>query len=494
MRIETEALSQTLCVLRLTGASLTSTSAARLGDACEEALSRGVEAAIVDLGGCAGTGYTGIAALMELYTTYSERMRLVFAGLEAEGRRALDRAGLTGILPLFDSAAQAAAAPEMQRHALSGTTAILLCAGRGKRMRPLSDETPKPMIDLLGRPMLERMLAHLAGFGIGDTIVNTAHRGDVIRTHFRESGRCGPALFFAPEGRRMPDGRWESRPLGTGSTLARLARDHAAFTGDVFVIAGDVLTDIDLADMARQHRASGADVTVAVAQRDQDMPAAARLLAAAGAAQPLALAVPQDVGVYLFKAEVLNALHDQAGRTIAGDLLPEILARGGRIRTYQAPFFWTSIDTGRDYYDAVAGSLRGQRDCVTPEGTEIRPGLWVMPGAQVSPQARIEGPCHIGEGAVIEAGAVIKGACAIGAHCIVEGRSVIDNSVIRPGTRVEAGAMVLEMIAGADWAVEHRFATGSQEEPLPLDMLSQAQEPAAGDLRATGLRSLPRIA
>lgn len=123
------------------------------------------------------------------------------------------------------------------------TTAMILAAGRGERLRPLTDHTPKPLIEVGGKPLIEHHLERLAAAGIQRVVINLAHLGEQIRAHLGDGERWGLAIEYSVEGERAEDA------LETAGGI-RQALDRL---GERFLLVnGDVLADIDYADLLRR--------------------------------------------------------------------------------------------------------------------------------------------------------------------------------------------------------------------------------------------------
>lgn len=290
---------------------------------------------------------------------------------------------------------------------------VLLAAGRGTRLRPLTDVIPKPALPLLDVPLGAYGLALLERLK-GPRVANVSHLGDVARTVLEDTD---PALAILDEG---------PEPLGTGGTLDAL-RDRLA--GTFVTVNADLVSDLDLGRLLRVHRASGARATVAVAT-------------AGSAGDRTADLVGQDgritgfvdrrkgtgatglgyLGVAAFEREVLDLV--PRGRVSGlADTVLEPLARSGEMAYMLHEGYAIDVGTPERYLraslDLLAG--RGPRS-PTPPGRIIE-----VPGghAYVGPGARI-GAADLGDGAVVSAGAR------------VEGR--VQRSVVMPGAVVPAGA------------------------------------------------------
>lgn len=123
------------------------------------------------------------------------------------------------------------------------TTAMILAAGRGERLRPLTDHTPKPLIEVGDRPLIEHHLERLAAAGITRVVINLAHLGEQIRRHLGSGERWGLTIEYSQEGERA-----EQALETAGGIRQALDRLGSRF----LLINGDVLTDVDYADLLRR--------------------------------------------------------------------------------------------------------------------------------------------------------------------------------------------------------------------------------------------------
>jgi mannose-1-phosphate guanylyltransferase len=477
MLINTTLHEEGSAILKISGGLVRSSDLHGLGDSCRQLAAQGRRCILIDLGASGRVNMAGLAALVELAALNAE-LHLAYCALPAPALRKLKASGLDRGLALFDTAEEALASPEFRRNSLRNARAVLLCAGRGSRIAPLSDVTPKPMLDIAGRPVLDRIMAHLGSFGIRDILLNPGHLGPQITGHFQQNRPGGTSLFFVNEG-SMSSGSWQARPIGSASTLKRMQSRHTAFAEPFFVLCGDALIDLDLAAMMETHRSSGADVTIAaqtVAPQDTHKYGMIETTRRGRITQFLEKPAPgqtdsqlANTGIYILSPRVLDLIPDQDGLDIGSDLLPLVLGAGRHMQVHDAPFSWTDIGCGRDYAHASAQALSGALPDVVPEGREVRPGLWCGAGAQISPRARIEGPCHVGPGARIGPGVRLKGPCSVGAGAVIEPNCVLENCFVLPDTHIARGVWGQHLVLHAEWSFDHRYADGSARNTTPLD-------------------------
>ncbi|MBO9478212.1 NTP transferase domain-containing protein [Shimia sp. R11_0] len=468
-----------ITVIKLACSRLTSADFGTLRRAQVQAVQRGRSAFLVDLSAVRRITRSGLAGLVEFQSAAPREVVIGFFGACPAVAREIDRCALSRLLTVFETRAAALAAPAFRARRLAGMKAVVLVAGAGRRMAPLSAQTPKPLLDLMGRPVLEHVMAHLAGFGLRDVLINPGHLGPQFHARLSSAG-LRPVQFFN-EGRYLGP-HWQAAPLGSASTLLAMQMQLSAFDEDFVVMCGDAISTVDLAEMASLHRRSGADVTLAVQQVPRDavqnygiLEIDAQARVTGFVEKPTPEQAPSrlaSTGIYIFHPRALRHLAYGSQQDIAHDLLPAILAAGGRIQAYQGAFDWCDIGCPRDYFLANSRALRGLLPQITPQGREIRRHVWAAPGAVVAPRAVIVGPCFIGADAVVEAGAKLEGPTVIGAGAHVSSRALVRRSIVMEQTAVAPGSWVDDMIVSGDWAVDHRFADGSEQPQEPMEGVS----------------------
>lgn len=456
-----------ISILKIATTCLTSADYVSLKEAEAQCVARGRSAMLVDLSAVRRISRSGMAALVEFQSEAPCQMAVGFWGAKGRVAKHISRCPLAGLLTLFESRQAALAAPAFRQRQLAGVKAVILVAGTGSRMGPLSMTTPKPLLDFLGRPVLDRVMRHLCTFGIRDFVLNPGHLAPQFHAHIQSSALR--SVQFLNEG-SWQGGQWIAQPLGSASTLRSLQENGRVFDQDFLVLCGDAVTDIDVADLLAQHRVSGADITIAAQNvpRDQvqkygivDVDRTGRVRRFVEKPSPeLAPSQLASTGIHVVSPRALQHIDASPGQDIALHLLPELLESGRRIQVYQKPFNWVDIGCGRDYFAGLSRALLGQLSHVVPEAREIRRHVWASPGADVSPRAVIVGPAFIGPDAVLEAGAKLDGPVVVGAGAKICARSLVRRSVICADTRVTAGTWVDDMIVSPDWAFDHRLAKG----------------------------------
>ena len=315
--------------------------------------------------------------------------------------------------------------------------AVILAGGEGTRLRPLTSNQPKPMMPIANVPMMEHIVRLLAQHGFDDIVVTVAFLANHIRNYFGDGSDFGVRMRYATE----------ESPLGTAGSV-RNAMDELDET--FLVISGDVLTDIDLGEIVKAHRARGrVRVDRAEARRE---PGRVRHRHHARRRHDRALPREAHVGRGVLR-------HDQHGhlRARARDLrlhpggrgrrlLRRRVPRGARTTAGRSSATWSTATgrtsarsrrTARAHDDILDGRVQ-----IEIPGFEVRDGVWLGEGADLSPDAEVHGPVLIGDNSRVEAGAVLRPYTVLGADVVVKADAELERCVVHdhvyigPGVRV----------------------------------------------------------
>lgn len=342
--------------------------------------------------------------------------------------------------------------------------AMILAAGKGTRVRPITDTVPKPMIPIINRPVMEFLVDLLRRHGFADIIVSTSYLSHEIESYFREGSRFGVNIAYSFEGYHC-DGRIVPDGLGSAGGLRRIQDFSAFFDGTFAVLCGDALIDLDLTAVVAEHRRKGAMATIVL----KEVPAAdvrrygvvqiddeGRIVRFQEKPRPEeAISRLANTGIYIFEPEVLDLIPTDRPFDIGGELFPLLAERGLPFYGLSMPFTWIDIGTTPDYWEATQSVLTGAlRDLEMP-GTEIAPGIWA--GINVSIDwtgTRLAGPMYIGSSTRIDPGVEIAGPSVIGRNSIIESGARIDACVVGDYTRISGLADLQEKIISGRFCVD----------------------------------------
>jgi mannose-1-phosphate guanylyltransferase len=312
--------------------------------------------------------------------------------------------------------------------------AMVLAAGLGTRLRPITYEMPKPMVPVLNRPVMEHIVRLLARHGFVETIANLHWFPDLIEAHFGDGSALGVELSYSPE----------EQLLGTSGGV----RNAAGFLGDSFlVISGDALTDIDLAAMREFHDSHDGIATLATKRVEDTSQFGVAITGADGRIQGFqekpdpaeALSDLANCGIYMFRSEIFDFFPSPGTSKAAGpgdpagfadwalDVFPALLAADVPFYSHEIDAYWNDIGNLEELrsgnLDALHGTVAIEREgelvdgfrSGSPEGDEgpLKGPVLLGPGCEVGDDVRIDGPAVIGEGARIGAGCRLREVIAL---------------------------------------------------------------------------------
>ena len=255
--------------------------------------------------------------------------------------------------------------------------AVIMAGGEGKRLKSVTGDLPKPMVPLLGRPLMARCVDWLASQGFTELCATLRYNPGPIMDYFGDGEDFGVHISW----------RVETRPLGTAGGV-KACMDLLG-GGDFVVVSGDAACDFDLNRLVAEHRASGAAVTVALAENPSPLRYGIAVPDAKGdircfIEKPDWGRVVSDLvstGIYAVSPRAMEPVPDSGSFDFAADLFPALLARGERIHGARLPGYWCDVGTPGSYYrccvDALEGRLR-LPGIAPPEGEAApppRPGL-----------------------------------------------------------------------------------------------------------------------
>ncbi len=328
--------------------------------------------------------------------------------------------------------------------------AMIMAAGLGTRLHPLTGCTAKPMVPILNRPVMEHMLRLLRRHGIREVAANLHHHPDKIRAHFGDGSAFGVELRY----------HLEETLLGTAGGVGAF---RELFAGGTFVVvSGDGLTDVDLTAFLAAHRRSGGVATMAV--KPVADPSLYGVVVHGGDSRitgfqekpPAAEALSDrcNTGIYAFEPAIFDFVPPGEFVDWARDVFPALLAGDVPFYCWQLDGYWNDVGNIDQYrisnFDALLGRI-----AVDVPGRRVREGLWAGEGTSIHPDARIVGPVLIGAGCMIEAGAELIGPLIVGDRCVIEGGAVLEGVIHWDGVKAGRGARVAGSILGHDVIVHH---------------------------------------
>lgn len=322
---------------------------------------------------------------------------------------------------------------------------MVMAAGLGKRLRPLTYEVPKPMVPVANRPAMEHQLRLLRDHGLGQVVANLHWFPETIQEPLGDGSRFGVELSY----------HHEEELTGTAGGV-RAVRDFLVEGGESFVvIAGDALTDVDLTALREAHLAAGGIATLGVKRVANVSEYGVVITGADGRIQGFqekpepaeALSDLANCMIYAFRSEIFDYFPDAEFVDFANDVFPALLSHDVPFHVHPIEQYWNDIGSIPEY-------LQGNLDAVLSEVAVELGGELVEGGPdEESPAGQdggweLSGRALVGEGATIEAGARVDGPAVIGPGASIGAAALVKTSVLLPGAEVPAEATLVGAIAG----------------------------------------------
>lgn len=312
---------------------------------------------------------------------------------------------------------------------------MVLAAGLGTRLRPLSYELPKPMVPVLDRPVMAHVVDLLHKYGVTEIVANLHYFSEAIQSYF------GDAINYS----------LEKVLFGTAGGV-RNCREFLG--GDSFlVISGDALTDIDLTELRKRHEQAGGVATLAVKRVTDTSQYGVVLQDSKGRisgfqekpAPAEALSELANCGIYMFTPEIFDYFPDQPQVDWAHDVFPTLLENDVPFYVHEFAGYWNDVgsltELRQGTYDALTGDLKLQM-----AGSEVKPGVVVGAGSSIAECKEVEGPIWIGRDVQIASDVRLQGPLVIGDRSIIHTGAALKDSIIFPGTEVPSGNIIIGAI------------------------------------------------
>ncbi len=320
---------------------------------------------------------------------------------------------------------------------------MVLAAGLGTRLRPLTFELPKPMVPMLDRPVLGHIVDLLHRHGVDRIVANLHYFPDTIRGYF------GDELTYLEE----------AELLGTAGGV----RNAREFFGDspFLVISGDALTDLDVAAVVERHRQHGGIATLCVTKVEQTSEYGVVLHDAEGRITGFqekphpdeALSDLANCGIYVFSPEIFDYFPPEPFVDFAHDVFPRLLEHDVPFFIHELDGYWNdvgSLDELRNgTFDALSGKLR------LPSLPDSGPDAVIVdPSSSLDAAELVEGPVWVGRNVTVESGVRLQGPLVLGDNVVVGEGSAIKRSIVLPGTEIRPSTILIEAITGQTGIVQ----------------------------------------
>jgi len=327
--------------------------------------------------------------------------------------------------------------------------AMILAAGVGSRLDPLTRNVPKPLVPIVNRPVMEYLVELLKKHGFTEIVVNLHYLGDQIEEYFGDGSRWGVKIHWQREEKLWGD---------AGS----VKRAQEFLQDDTFiVIGGDDLTDMDLTRLVRNHREKGALATIALSLVD-DPSEYGIVLMNEDSRITRFLEKPKgevifsntaNTGVYVFQPEIFELIPRGTFYLFGKQVFPLLLDQHLPLYGQLTAAYWKDVGNLKIYQQTHKDMLEGRVNASIPY-EEVRKFVWMGDNAQIDESAEIGYPVAIGNNVKIKAGAKVLENTVIGNDCAVEEEAVVRDSILWDGAVVMRGTQLERCVVGKDCRIQ----------------------------------------
>lgn len=336
--------------------------------------------------------------------------------------------------------------------------AVVLVGGEGTRLRPLTLTQPKPALPLVDRPFIRYMVDWLGHHGIDEVVMACGFKAEDLRVALGDDVPGGPRIHYVQE----------DEPLGTAGPV-RLVAERGLLGERFMVLNGDVLTDLDLTALQRQHSETGATATLALYPVED--PTHYGLVRRTESGEVLGFLEKPDpaeidtdevnAGAYVLERSVLDLIPGGRSVSIEREVFPRLVGEGLFGRRLDG--YWMDIGTPERYLQASWDILEGavETELAGDGGPYIDEGAAVADGAEIAARAVVRAGAEVATGAEVS-GSVLLDRCRIGAGAEVQGAILASDVEVGERARIEAGSVI-----GAGATIEPRAAVAAGARVAP---------------------------
>jgi len=331
--------------------------------------------------------------------------------------------------------------------------AMILAAGVGSRLDPLTRAIPKPMVPVVNRPVIEHIVLDLKKHGFTDILVNLHYLGDVIQQGLGDGARLGVRISYAPEDKLWGD---------AGS----VKRSQAFFEDETFlVVGGDDISDIDLSGLMALHRDKNAASTIATTVVDDPSQFGIVVTDEDGRItrfleKPKGGDVFSDTantGVYVFEPDVFDLIPPDTFWGFGHNVFPSLLAEGRPLYGFATTAYWKDVGNLQVYRQTNFDALAGRVHLDIPLRQE-ETGVWWGENIEIDPTVEIGSPVAIGSNVTIGAGTKIMENTIIADGCVIEPNVTLKDTILWAGARVSEGTHLERCVVGTNAQVQSNVA------------------------------------
>lgn len=322
--------------------------------------------------------------------------------------------------------------------------AMIMAAGVGSRLEPLTCNIPKPMVPVVNRPVMEHIINLLRKHKITQIAANLWYLPDKIQAYFGDGSKFGVELCYS----------LEKNLMGTAGGVKKLE----SFLNETFVIiSGDALTDVNLWELIEKHRQTGALATIVLKEVANPRHFGVVITGEDGRIQAFqekpqpeeALSKLANTGIYVLEPDIFKLIPADTVYDFGKELFPRLVEIGADFYGYKMKGYWCDIGTLNQYrlanYDVLKGQVKIDIPGIWhPNVVYVGERTFIAPTARIGSKVVIGSNCHIGDSVEI------FGETVIGSNCIIDEGTAIFGSIVWNNTQIGRDARLVECVVGSE--------------------------------------------
>ena len=329
--------------------------------------------------------------------------------------------------------------------------AMVLAAGLGTRLRPLTDLISKPMAPIVNKPVMEHIIELLAEHGFGEIVCNLHWYPEAIKDYFGDGSKWNINITYS----------YEPELLGTAGGVKKV---EAFFEDRTFLIlSGDALTDIDLTGLMDFHKKKEGICTIALTEVDDPSQYGVVITdndnrITGFQEKPLMGEEKSHLansGIYVFEPEIFNHIPFGSFYDFGRDLYPKLLAGQIPYYGYKHDRYWNDVGSLEQYQQGNFDALEGKVKLKIP-GIQINEGIWLGKNCKIEEEVVMIPPIVIGNNCTIKKGAKLYGPIIIGDNTIIDERAIMYRGIKWGSGYIGKDASLIGAIIGYDTKIKSR--------------------------------------
>lgn len=320
---------------------------------------------------------------------------------------------------------------------------MVLAAGLGTRLRPLTGSISKPMAPIVNRPVMYHILRLIKRHGYDQAVANLHYHPHAITNYFGRGQRVGIELRYS----------LEPELLGTAGGVKQMQKFLT--DGTFLVISGDALTDMDLTKLLKQHREAGSIATLALKQVQDPSRYGVVISDKSGRilgfqekpARGEELSNLCNCGIYIFEPAIFDYIPKETFYDFGKQLFPEFVTKDIPFHGFEIDGYWNDVGSLKQYRIGNFDALTGKVNVEIP-GEERKPGIFVGKGTKIAESAKLTPPILLGDYCQVGENVSLTGPLVVGDHSIIEEGASLEGVIKWRAAQTGAGAKVMGGIIG----------------------------------------------